>query len=456
MTRISNDIRGAEEATQAVDVPALRVDAAHEVRPETAALVDAASEARDGAVTASAVDCSFDAAAQIQRQAGQLAAHLVARQRELDRREATLHAQAAQWERDCANERLASEERAQSHRQVDDELAQRAATLAARERAIGQRETELRSVQVENEYFLQRQEEELELRESQVALVEERLANEQRVVGQLSKELQQARERFRLSARRLRQQQQRRCLEWERSTHCVLETLERRRARIEAEARSAGAAPADTEPTDREEIEQLRAALRMELLAVRRLLDEREVEAAESARTRAESLAMINAETERLGTRERGLASRAEEIEAGILELDQAREQVAEQRRAALAERLAAEELWARIAPAGGSGGLQGPLSTAKARLAEAEHAKADRWNARAAELESLRLSLAEEHARLTRQQLDQETAAADRERVLAEQTRALARRTEELDRRTAKLAREEIQSRLDRLQARN
>jgi hypothetical protein len=383
-------------------VPSLRVDAAHEVRAETAV---AAIESAETSPETPLVDLSFDAAAQVQHQASQLATHLVARQRELDHREAGLHARLAQWEQEHAIARLALDERRQAAEAVETRLADRAAELDARERAFRQRETDFRATQVEGEFFLQRQEDELELRESQVRLVEERLTNEQRIVKQTSAELQRARERFRLASRRIAQRHDRQRAEWEQMTRSALATLERRRATIEAAGHRG---PADGEPTEHEEVEQLRAALRMELLAVRRLLDEREAEATAWAKSQSAFLAAQQLESERIFARERELNEIAAELDARRAE-------------------------WDRLQAEGAS-----PEAIATAR---------------ATELDALRDSVADEFARLSRQQTEFTTWAEARERELNEQSRAMAHRAEVLDRRAAALTQQEIHMRLNALE---
>ncbi len=404
MTRTSSEIRATAEPARAVDVPALRVDAAHEVRAEPTV---AATESADASPETPLVDLSFDAVAQVQHQASQLATHLVARQRELDHREAGLHARVAQWEQEHAIARLALDERTQAAEAVESQLADRAAALDARERALRQRETDFRATQVESEFFLQRQEDELELRESQVRLVEERLTNEQRIVKQTGAELQRARERFRLASRRIAQRHDRQRSEWEQMTRSALATLERRRAAIEAAGHRS---TADGEPpTEPEEVEQLRAALWMELLAVRRLLDEREAEASAWAQSQAAFLAEQQAEAERIAARERELDEIAEELDARRAEWD---------------------------------------------RLQAEDTSPAASMTARAKELETMRDTVADEFARLTRQQTEFTAWAEARERELKEQSRALAHRTETLDRRAAALTQQEIAVRLNALES--
>jgi len=406
MTRTTSDLSAPVEAPRVGEVPARRVDAAHEpanVPQPTDALP----------VEAPVIDLSFDAAAQVQHQASQLAAHLVARQRELDHRQASLHAQIAEWERDQAIARLSLEERQLAAQSRDAELIARATELDARERALRQRETEFRTAQVESEFFLQRQEEELDLRESQVRLVEERLANEQRIVKKTAAELRRARERFRLASRRISQRLEQRRIEWEQMTRGVLASLEQRRVAIEQSARNGGDPADDAVLTEFEETEQLRAALRMELLAVRRLLDEREAEAADWAKTQAEFFAEQQVELDRLAAREGELALLSAELDARREALDRAERELDE----------------------------QGPSSKCDANRQSREH-----------ELQELRDKIAEEFARLSKQQAEFAAWATSREHELKEQAQNLAKQQQSLDRRATEFRKQEIAARLERL----
>lgn len=412
MTRTTSDLGTATDAQRAGEATARRVDAAHEVRSESAN-VPPSFPADEPLGAPSSSDLSFDAAAQVQHQAGQLAAHLVARQRELDHREAGWHARLAQWEHEQSIARLAHDERETAAQARDEELNTRAAALDARERALRQREIEFRSTQVESEFFLQRQEDELELREAQVKLVEERLANEQRLVKQASAELRRARERFRQASRRIAQRQEQRRIEWEQMSRGVLAALERRRAGLVQATRGDAAAADDAAPTPGEETEQLRAALRMELLAVRRMLDEREAEAAEWAHAQAAFLAEQQAEQERLAAREGELAIFSAELDARRESLDRAERQ---------------------------RNGSHGQIQLADSSPAVRQ------------ELEAFRIQIAEECARLVEQQAQFAHWAKSRESELKAQAVALAKRKESLDSRARQLGKQEVDVRLERL----
>lgn len=449
MTRVTESRLAADAPPRVVDVPGLRVDAPHaHGLPQPAETAPPAV----GAVELPPADLSFDAAAQLQNQAGQLAAHLVARQRELDHREASLHAQLAQWEHDFARNRLTLDERERELLEREQGLTQRAAELAAREHAASRREADARRAQVEAELFLRRQEDELELRETHVKLVEERVTNEQRLVRHTSDELRQSRERFHRLTRRLRQRLERRRVEFEDHSQRALEALERRRAAIEAVGLQLDAA----EPAPADEIEQLRVVLRMELLAVRRMLDEREQAVDDLERRRAECAAEQEAESAQLADRERALASLAQELDARRAALDRSTQDIAAQLQLVLGERLAVEELWSRLATRDEFDAQRPRPAEIEARLAATFAAERERLDARAEELDRLRAALVEEHARQARQQTALETWTAARERDLGEKTRALTRRAQELEGRLAKLHRDEVELRLTKLKRAN
>jgi len=189
----------------------------------------------------------------------------------------------------------------------------------------------------------------------------------------------------------------------------LLATFERRRAAIEAAGRHS--ADDGASPTEHEEVEQLRAALRMELLAVRRLLDEREAEATAWAQSQATFLTDQQAEAERLASRERELVALTEELDMQRAELN-------------------------------------------RAQIKDDSLAPDAFWTLRAKELEALRSTVAEEFSRLASQQSEFAAWAEARERELKEQSRAQTHRTETLDRRAAALTQQEIAMRLSALES--
>jgi hypothetical protein len=376
----------------------------------------------------------------------------VERQRELDRREASFHAQLAEWQAEHAQTRLALDERERAILVEEAALHERAAELAARENEVSKRASASRGEHVEAEFFLRRQEDELDVREAQVKLAEERLATEQHLVRKTAVELAAAKDRFRRAARRLQQQHERRRQEFEQSSQQTLAALERRRAAIETTGLASDSA--DAAPHD--EIDQLRTVLRMELLAVQQLLDERERDAQDLERQRQEFQTLQDQELTRLGERELDLMQLAEQIDMrrGALELSE--ETIAAQHQTVLRERLALEELWARFGAREDVAVHRPKLAEIELRLVERYAGIEDRISARQQELETLRAELKAEHTRLARQQLALETWTATREQEIAERTRTLTKRTEDLDARTKKTQRTEIELGLAKLNRRN
>lgn len=140
-------------------------------------------------VAAAAGESPALAPQQIRLQAGQLASHLRLRLRDLDHREAHLHAQLAQLENDLRASRLWLREREEAAARREEELQREIAELRQRAHAVSAAEVSAEEARRRLESDLNRRQAQLAEREQQVAQAQAWLADE-------SDKLRDARERL--------------------------------------------------------------------------------------------------------------------------------------------------------------------------------------------------------------------------------------------------------------------
>jgi len=290
-------------------------------------------------------------AERLRLQAEQLAAHLRARQQELDHRQAQINANMAQLDGDARAARLWLAER-------EAELKQRAEGLAG-------------------------QEGEVQARLSRLAAVEVALRERLHTDAGADSARQQAEADHQLRAR-------------EEVLRCTAEGLEARGRQIEqAEARLADL---------HAETQQLH----------QQLLEERR-EVQEEGRAERERLAAERqAEEEELAKKRQAVQRRAEHMDQCRLALRQLRAELGRMHRETLEIRLATEELWVQLSGAAPPAALTHSLGRIRSKLAEHYRLANAELQEQKAELEGIRSQLAEQYAKLVQQkrQFDQWAAA--------------------------------------------
>ncbi len=139
--------------------------------------------------------------------------------------------------------------------------------------------------------------------------------------------------------------------------------------------------------------------------------------------------------------RHRAIERRSKRVDRSGATLEQLRRELDRRHREALENRLATEELWAKLAGRAAPETLERSLGRIRARLAEQYRQANAELQERTDQIERLQGRVAEQHKRLLRQKREMEQwLAACRREMERESARAVARR-QEFDRRERELA---------------
>jgi hypothetical protein len=351
------------------------------------------------------------AAEQLQLQAEQLTAHLRAQQEQIDRREADLHAQLAQFENGSRNARLWFRERQLELTEREAEIIRRECEIAAREEALARADREQAESRERIKSDSRRQNEALGSRQRE--LDERRLALDQQEAENAAISAALARtaaEQEQLDAR-LRQRQQ----NLEESEALLLDSQT-----------------------------ELDAA-RQQLDADRHAWNERcEAERRDAAQAQA------RADLE-LEKKLHALKARAEHLERRSAAVDQLRAEVMRTQRESLELRLATDELWAQMMGVAPPAALSHSLAQIRGKLAEQYRLERAEIAGQKQDLEMLSTRLEAERDRVQHQKQELEQWAANRQADVEGQAARLAARERQLDRRQAEQDQLRLQQQTDR-----
>lgn len=379
-----------------------RIDAAHgrpdghrapHLTPTTPALASAASTP-ETALPGPAETLAF--VAQLRSQATELAEYLARRQGELDDREATLHARAADLEKQSRAARLWVLERQHDLQEHRAELGQAPRRPSAEDR-------EAAVVHQQLAESLAQREKALAEREAQWAEACERQKSEfeaelwRREAQWQSPSAEQVAERRRLEelAAKVREREQR--------LSRGESLLSEQQAEVEARARQCDRLRAELDDLER---------------------SQRQVLAGERQRSEAE-----------LARRKLTIDQRGEELDVRTAAVEQLRSDLTRLHRETLEMRLATEELWAQLSGAMAPAALTQSLARVRAKLADYYKLSERELEARQQDLSRLATKVAGQHDKLAARRQQVENWAAQRQAEIEQQAGRLAAREQELAR---------------------
>lgn len=392
----------------------------------------------------------------MQAQAEELAAFLRERQRELDHREAQLHAALARLDHDARKTRLLAEERQQelAERQaaldtLAAELTDRASRLAAAEQFVesARRDGEGRHLQATSAAAR---------REEQLHLVAERLARQEAAGAQRSEDARLERERAEAELLHKRQHLDARRAASVRFVQMLLDAQDRRRLAIElraervtAERRAALAELADREAELQQTVGQWQARERR-LLEAEAAHAQEQADLAEERREleiwhagvlarleqeRRDDAARRQEAEDELAARRQTLERRAELLDARQVALDQQLEEVRRLHREGLEARLAGEELWVQLSASAPTATLARSLGRTRAQLTDQYRLANAELAARKQELEGLSVRLEQRFGLVQAERSDVQQWVARRQEELERQAAQLVAQEQELER---------------------
>ena len=397
----------------------------------------------------------------MQAQAEELAAHLRARQRDLDQREAQFNAALARFDHDARKMRLVADERQQ-------ELAERQAAIDAGERELADRASRLAAAEQfldaarrDGEEQLAARTAELSRQEKLQAAATERLGRQEAACLRQAEVLQAERERAAAELLHQRQQLDARRAGTMRFVQLLLDAQDRRRATIEhaSERVAHERREALAEIALRES--ELRQTVGLWQMRERRLLEaeaahgQEQADLAEERREleqwhagalarleddrRAAAARLAEAEEE-LSARRQTLERRAEQLDARRIALDQQLEEVRRLHREGLEARLAGEELWVQLSATASSATLTRSLSRTRAQLTDQYRLANAELAARKQELEELSARLEQRFSQVHAERSDVQQWVARRQEELERQAAQLVEQEQELEHQTADL----------------
>jgi hypothetical protein len=425
MPEIENSIQTESAVPPAASVREMRFDPAHEVARGDGELppalsqpvadspaahpTSAASETAETSEIRAALlsetnwtetdDISPELIQQFRLQAQQLAAHLENRQRDLDRREAELHARIAQQESVARSSRLWFQER-------NNELSERQAQL-------NDREQQFRSQLADFDQQL-----EAESISAQRALNQQppaqtsSTAHDELVLRDL--DLQRQREELNEFALQLAQHDQ----------ECQSREQQLAQREQQLEEAAAKLARSQVESDDRRRQNQQQTA---EIHARRGQQQARTIEQYRHNEIDLEKQRDV-------------LTSRAEHLERRSAALDQMRSDLLRIQRETLEMRLATEELWAQMSGVVPPASITQSLARLRAQLAENFRLQANDAAMQRTEAEELAAKVAQQHQRLAAQKCDWQQWAAAQHRQIEAQAARLVAREEQLQREVERL----------------
>jgi hypothetical protein len=346
---------------------------------------------------------------QFRLQAQQLANYLDSRQRDLDRREAELHARIAQQESAARNARLWFQER---NSELDD-----------RQQALEQREQEFNVRLIESN-------EEAESQRAAIIASEARTQNDIRVLRDV--DLQQRQDELNEQSLQIDQ----------RLHHC--QSYEQNLKEREAQLEAAEAALARSQ-VEWDEGRQQEHQRRSEIQA---RLEEQQKKTVEGQR-RIE----IELQTER-----ETLQGRSQQLERRSAALDQMRGDLLRVQRETLEMRLATEELWAQMSSVAPAAALTQSLARLRAQLTEYYRLQAIEAETQRREAEQLTAAVVKQHQQLLAQKQEWQQFAGVEQRQIELQASRLAAREEELNRQQERQyhAQQELETERRRLEMEN
>jgi len=443
-----NEDQPAEKAAKPAGE--VRVDPPHEVckapQPPEPQVEESnpnlAGPAAGGDVAASQLPDSCDAVAQrLRTQAAQLAAHLGARQQELDHREGELNARAAELDRDLRTARLWLAEREADLNGRDEEAA-------ARERQVVQRLARLAVAETAQEGRAQTpeaiagREEGLQRREAALQLEQQQLDARREVSLQLVRQLLAGVERQRQAVEQHAQKIGQRSAQPSPELLAREESLRRRAEDLEARTRNLTL------------VESRLAEARVE---AQRLCDEllqQRSQLQEDALAQRERLAAEHRQAiDELERKRQAVERRADHADHRHTALEQLRGELERMHRETLEIRLATEELWVRLSGAAPPAALSRSLGRIRSKLAE-HYCQADaELRGQKEELEGLRRQMIEQHAKLVEHKRQVERWAAARLEQAEQQAARLVAREDQLRAREAELQDQSHRWRAERLE---
>ena len=391
-----------------------RIDAAHDVGPKEEQPVSAgeppapqAVESQDGETVTT----------QLRKQASELAAHLRAKQKEIDHREARINTRIAELEHDSRSARLwfgerqaELEGREKDIANLQREVHERLDRLAAAEAALQRRSEEDQSEAPSEAELTTRAEElaeqEVALNEARQALQAQREQLEARAAAldgrtaQAEAELHAQEEQFQHTAETLQAGQQR------------LKAAEAELADAQGKAQSLGEQLSGDRREAQEEIQRQR----------RRLAEEQRRQTADLERQR------------------QAVQRRSDHVDHCRAALEQLRAELGRMHRETLEIRLATEELWVQLSGAAPPAALTRSLGRIRTKLADSYRQSNAELREQKRELESIRGQLAEQYDKLVAQKRQFEQWAAQRREETEEQAERLVAREEQLQLREAEL----------------
>jgi len=444
-------------ANKREETPKTRIDAAHEFagRPGTAArrtskLAAIAAQTQPSAAAGPGTDSVAGLAEEpstlLERQAHQLANALDQRVSELDRREALLHAEAAEIEKAARAARLWARERAY-------ELEQSRAEMEDREKELLIRDAKARAQwrQLESEAAA------LERRTEKIEAAEERLRHQQAAHRQAVTALDEDRAAHRRAQRRQLQQIDLRRTASLKLVRQLLSGVEQRRQAVEREIREArrtmhgsGRLNDSSRPREQwlqhresqlsEQDAELAAALDRLALEREQLVQERAAFRKQQAQWQQRRDEADRASQIRNARQRDDILRRREQLEQQETVLHRLRDDVAAIHRQTLELRLAAEELWARLTAKVPPAKLVKQLGEVRRRLTDQYRFAVDTIDEKRTDLESLRQNLDATQATFLKQRETLQNWHEQRRAELDQQARQLASDQEALNQREQQL----------------
>ncbi|NIL96009.1 MAG: hypothetical protein GTO53_01900 [Planctomycetales bacterium] len=405
-----------------------RIDAAHpaanplEARPDEPGPPD---ESGSEVVTATALPDLQ----RLRNHASQLAAHLHSMRQEIDRREAELNARTAEADKEMRAARLWLQER-------QEELEQRAAELDQRERAVSQSTAALAAAVGRQNVSAA---DDAQLSENLAAAVAKLQQQRQRQESELHKQQQQIDFRRQASVALVQQ---------------LLRGVERRRQAVEEDYQRRQRQLRSLKQQSFQEDYQKAVD---EFTARHQHLDEAEAILANSQSDLDVQRAQLKAERERAETqmrsirlqlverqreldaqwqqRQAALARRSEQLDSRQAAIGQAREEVADLHREALALRLATQELWLKLSQVAPAPALATELTHIRRRLEESYGMQRNAALEEKQQLQNAHKKLADQYIKLSAEKKQLHDWVTRREQDIEQQAARLIAREQELDR---------------------
>lgn len=358
---------------------------------------------------------------QLQTQAEELGEQLRSRQRELDRREATLNARSLEIDAQLRKARLVTSEREEELKSRDEGLQRRQAELDERAAALAAAELVLERQRQQFEDWADQQSQTFHHRDVVLAEQQERLAEQRQALERAAQEAAEQAERQRQQIQRQTQQ-----LQADRRRAAAL--LRRRRGQgqqQQAELQARAAQVDQTEVLVNEHLRQLdhdRQRFVTDAAELRRTFAERE-RALVAGQQQAEQ--QLRAAKQKLEERTRAVEHREAVLEQLQRELTRRHGEVLELR-------LVAEELWAKLSRTVPAKELAASVRALRQQLADHYRLAQAALDEKEQSLAQLATRVAEQQRTLARHRQELQDWLHHRQTELEEQTLALAAREEE------------------------